>query len=91
MSFPTLKRQWTRQMIELRIALVCACLALVLQIFAAMLTIVRVSGSESQYRYVVGLLLEVEYWLSPTWACQIEAGKYLQKPEQCLPAEQHKK
>ena len=79
----TLRRPWTRQMVEARIALVCACLALALQLFALTLTVVRVSGTEAQYRFVVGLLLEGAHLLSPSWACQTTAGRYQQQLERC--------
>ncbi len=83
---PTLKKRWTRQMVEARIALVCACLALALQCFALALTLLRVFGNAESQLSARAHVLEAAYLLLPEWVCSTPIEPPTIRPEQCRQA-----
>ena len=84
MSVVISRRRWTQQMVEARIALVCACLALTLQLFAASLTLLRVLLPNERI-VVRAQICEAAYGLLPEWVCSTESGRRTLRPEQCPP------
>ena len=77
MSATILRHRWTRQAIEVRLALVFACLALALQVFSAL---TRVPYTREAMRPFV---LEVACWLAPEWVRSRAIDPKTLQPEQC--------
>lgn len=70
-------------MVEARIALVCACLALLLQCFALALTLLRVFGDQESQLWARARVLEAAYWFLPESVCSMPIEPPTLRPEQC--------